>query len=216
MIKCFLYVLLFFSFPLSAQDNSYVFVFLNKKLEADKISKEETDKLMAGHMANMQRLAAEKKLLAAGPFEGGGGIFIFHSNSTDTVSRWIETDPAVRAKRWNIEILSYKPITGGICPVGEKYEMTTYQFIRFWPEIKKYTVAEAPQILAQHEAYWKKQAIENSFITFATFGDYNGDIIIANAFDDNLISDDPGIKTGLIQFNKKALWVAKGSFCESK
>lgn len=216
MRKCFLYVLISFTCSVAAQSSSYTFVFLNKKPDADKISKEETDKLMAGHMANIQRLATEKKLLAAGPFDGGGGIFIFNSNSVDTVSRWIETDPAVRAKRWNVEILPYKPIIGGICPVGEKYEMTTYQFIRFWPEIKKFTVAEAPQLIAQHEEYWKKQSGENTYVTFASLGDYDGDILIAVSVDENILIDDPGMRTGLIQFEKKKLWIAKGSFCEAK
>lgn len=197
--------------------SKYTFVFLNKKPDAEKVEKAVLDKLMEGHMANMSRLAAEKKLLAAGPFDGGGGIFVFNSLSVDTVAKWIETDPAVRAKRWNIEILPYQPLLGGICPVGEKYEMTSYQFIRFWPEIKKFSVADAPQLITQHEEYWKKQNNKNPLITFASFGEDDGDVLIsASPVDENILIHDPAIVAGLIQFEKKTLWIARGSFCEPK
>lgn len=205
------------TYTVFAQNGLYTFVFLNKKSDADKIPKEESDKLMAGHMDNINRLAKEKKLLAAGPFDGGGGIFIFNSNSVDTVSRWIETDPAVRAKRWNVEILPYQPVIGGICPVGEKYEMISYQFIRFWPEITKFSVADAPELITKHEEYWKSYHAKNPLVTFASFGDDDGDILItASTVDETVLIHDPAIVAGLIQFEKKKIFIAKGSFCESK
>jgi uncharacterized protein YciI len=212
-ITAILTVLTFCAFA----QNKYTFVFLNKKPDAEKVEKTVLDKLMEGHMANMGRLAGEKKLLAAGPFDGGGGIFIFNSLSVDSVAKWIETDPAVRAKRWSIEILPYQPLIGGICPVGEKYEMTSYNFIRFVSEIKKFTVADAPQLVTQHEEYWKKYNGENSLITFASFGEEDGDILIsASPVDENVLIQDPAIVAGLIQFEKRTLWIAKGSFCESR
>lgn len=215
-------ILLFITLILSGltafgQTSNYTFVFLHKKADAEKIAKEEHDKLMAGHMANINRLASEKKLLAAGPFDGGGGIFIFNSTSSDTVNRWIETDPAVRAKRWNVEILPYTPIIGGICPVGEKYEMTSYQFIRFWPEITKFSVADAPELQTKHEAYWRNYHTKNPLVTFASFGDDDGDILITAAdIDETVLIHDPAIIAGLIKFEKKKIWIAKGSFCEGK
>jgi uncharacterized protein YciI len=195
--------------------NKYTFVFLNKKPDAENLEKSVLDKLMEGHMANINRLATEKKLLAAGPFDGGGGIFVFNASSVDTVAKWIETDPAVRAKRWNIEILPYQPLIGGICPVGTKYEMTSYQFIRFWPEIKKFSVADAPQLITQHEEYWKRYNNKNPLVTFASFGEDDGDILIsASPVDENILIHDPAIIAGLIQFEKRIIWIAKGSFCE--
>lgn len=217
MKRILLATLIISTFTVFAQSSLYTFVFLNKKLDAEKIPKEESDKLMAGHMANINRLATEKKLLAAGPFDGGGGIFIFNSTSVDTVSRWIETDPAARAKRWNVEILPYQPIIGGICPVGEKYEMTSYQFIRFWPEITKFSVADAPELITKHEEYWKSYHTKNPLVTFASFGDDDGDILItATTVDETMLIHDPAIVAGLIQFEKKKIFIAKGSFCESK
>jgi uncharacterized protein YciI len=217
MRKILLITFVISTFTVFAQQGLYTFVFLNKKPDADKILKEESDKLMAGHMANMNRLASEKKLLAAGPFDGGGGIFIFNSTSIDTVARWIQTDPAVRAKRWNVEILPYQPVIGGICPVGEKYEMTSYTFIRFWPEITKFSVADAPELITKHEEYWKLYHAKNPLVTFASFGDDDGDILIAaSTVDETILIHDPAIVAGLIQFEKKKIFIAKGSFCESK
>src|ERR671912_429507 len=79
-----------------AQNGGLTFVQLNKKVGAASLSKEANDELMKGHMANINRLAQEKKLLAAGPFEGGGGIFILNTSSVPVATEWLGTDPAVK------------------------------------------------------------------------------------------------------------------------
>ena len=93
--------------------------------------------------------------------------------------------------------------------------MISYQFIRFWPEIKKFTINDAPALIAQHEEYWKNQHGKKALITFASFKETNGDILIsAEPIDESVIVNDPAIQVGLIRFEKKTLWIAKGSFCE--
>src|SRR5262245_27577717 len=113
-----------------AQDK-YIFVFLHKRTDRTPLPKQESDKLMEGHMANINKMAKEGKLLAAGPFDGGGGLFIFKSSSAKEVAEWMSPDPGVQAKRWNIEMLPYEPKIGGVCPVSEPYEMTSYTFVHF-------------------------------------------------------------------------------------
>ena len=207
-------IFLFISGSLWGQ-SEFTFVFLNKKIDKEELPKDQIDKLMEGHMANMERLAKEDKLIVAGPFEGGGGIFIFKSNSIEQVKEWISTDPGVQAKRWNIEILPYKSFVGSICKVGEQYEMVGYNFIRFWPEIKKFTVSEAPSLITDHERYWKNYSSANGVISFASFGNEEGDILItAEPVDEKVLVNDPSIVKGLTRFDKKVLWIAKGSFCE--
>ena len=103
---------------LSGQPKSYTIVFLNKKPDAEKIDKATQDKLMEGHMANINRLAKEGKLLAAGPFDGGGGLFVFNTTSEIEAKSWVSSDPAVQANRWNVELLPYTPRVGSICPVS--------------------------------------------------------------------------------------------------
>ena len=214
-IKLTFVTLLYWAFgSLLAQPAEFTFVFLNKNPDAEKIAKEQSDKLMEGHMANINRLANEGKLLVAGPFEGGGGIFVFNSESREQVKEWLDSDPAVQANRWNVEILPFRPILGSICKAGEPYQMVTYHVVRFWPEIKKFTVGEAPELITQHEEYWKKQNQSTEIITFASFGEDGDMVISATAVDEAVLVNDPGIVAGLIRFEKKMLWIAKGSFCE--
>ncbi len=64
-------------------------------------------KLQAGHMANIGKMAAEGKLLIAGPFIDNAnwrGIFIFKSESKDEVEAMLQQDPAIAAGRLAYEI----------------------------------------------------------------------------------------------------------------
>ncbi|MCC2955828.1 YciI family protein [Massilia sp. IC2-477] len=75
----------------------YVFVILKtgpRKIE----DKAERDKVFQGHFANMGRLAAEKKLVVAGPLdgkEGRRGIFIIATPDIEEARRYVETDPVI-------------------------------------------------------------------------------------------------------------------------
>src|SRR6186713_399170 len=120
-MKRLTFLLVIFSLPLFAQQKQYTFVFLHKK-ENTELPKEQVDKIMEGHMANINRLAKEGKLLVAGPFEGGGGIFILNTTSSDEARQWLSTDPGIQANRWDVEVLPYKPRVGSVCLVKEPYE----------------------------------------------------------------------------------------------
>lgn len=55
-------------------------------------------KMFAGHFANMERLAAEKKLVLAGPLdgkEGRRGIFVFATPEIEEAQRLVATDPVI-------------------------------------------------------------------------------------------------------------------------
>ncbi|HWP81835.1 MAG TPA: YciI family protein [Bacteroidota bacterium] len=104
---------------------------MNSRADKPKLPKEQFDRLMAAHMANMDSLAKEGRLLIAGPFQGGGGIFVFATNSLDSAASWLKSDPAIRANRWNVEIHPFVPRRGSICPVGEKFGVTSTTVVRF-------------------------------------------------------------------------------------
>jgi uncharacterized protein YciI len=198
----------------SNAQSELTFVFLNKKTDKKELPKEEVDKLMEGHMANINRLAQENKLVAAGPFDGGGGLFVFKSNSVDQVREWIGTDPAVKAERWNVEILPYEPLVGSICKVSEPYEMVKYNFIRF-SKVDNMLEKNDPSLLKLHKSYWVEYSKTNSLITFATFGDQAGEILVtAQQVDENVVLSDPAVRSNQLKFESKVLWIAKGSFCE--
>lgn len=197
------------------QNDSFIFVFLNKKPDGEKLSQEQEDKLMEGHLANINKMASEGKLLAAGPFDGGGGIFIFKSTSTKEVKGWIQDDPAVKANRWNIEVLPFRVRAGSVCAVSEPYEMVTYNFIRYVPAFSKFTVSDAPVTFKSHDDYLKKIEHSGNVIAEGIFGENDGGILIMKGdLQKEVIEFDPGVQQGLLELEFKNLWIAKGSFCE--
>ena len=70
-------------------------------------------KLGEGHMANIERLAAAGTLVLAGPFldsEGAGdlaGIFVLAVDSLAAARAAIESDPAVKAGRFTVELRAW-------------------------------------------------------------------------------------------------------------
>jgi uncharacterized protein YciI len=66
-----------------------------------------TEEIQKGHMANINRLAEMKKLIAAGPFGDNGrlrGIFVFRVSSLEEAKLLTATDPAVQAGRLAMDI----------------------------------------------------------------------------------------------------------------
>ena len=77
----------------------YVMALLKAGPNRDR-SPEEARKLQAGHMANINRLAAEGKLVLAGPFADNGplrGIYIFDVTTVAEAEALTKTDPAIQA-----------------------------------------------------------------------------------------------------------------------
>lgn len=197
-----------------AQTEGLSFVILNKKQDAAQLPKEETDKLMEGHMANINRLAQEKKLVAAGPFDGGGGIFILNTASVEVSTEWLSTDPAVKAKRWDVEVYPYSPRVGGACLVQEPYEMVTYYFVRYKVDITKSTVNSA-SIFFSHDEHLKTLKSKLPVVAEGTFGDRDGGVLILK--DDpplQWLESDPAVQQGMLVLDLRKLWIAKGAFCE--
>lgn len=84
----------------------YYFVLLTKGPHRDQDSIT-ADKIQAAHMANIQRLATEGKLIVAGPFMDDGewrGIFIFDAKDAKEVEAMLKTDMAVSSGRLRYEI----------------------------------------------------------------------------------------------------------------
>ena len=63
--------------------------------------------IQEGHLANIQRLADEGKLILAGPFTDGGelrGLFVFQVGSLEEAKALCDSDPAVKAGRLRVEL----------------------------------------------------------------------------------------------------------------
>ena len=89
---------------------TYVFAIL-KKGSANITDKHQLDSIFRGHMANIQRLAAEGKLVVAGPMGDNDknyeGIFVFNTSSVDEARQWLNTDPAIQAKDLDAELYAW-------------------------------------------------------------------------------------------------------------
>ena len=215
IIKHLYFILLLFTQSAYAQTPDFIFVFLNRKIDKTELPEEEVKKIMEGHLANINRLAKEGKLTAAGPFDEGGGIFIFNSHSIEQVQEWLKTDPGIEAKRWNIEVLPYYPRLGSVCAVSEPYQMVSYQFIRFTPNVTKYNINQLPEIFRKHHEYLKSLRSSADVITEAIFGDADGGIFVINGeLSREVIEKDPAVLDGSLDVDVKKLWIAQGAFCE--
>lgn len=96
---------------------TYYFGLLTRGPKAGIIPKEELPAIQAGHMANINRLTKEGKLLIAGPFLDDGdwrGIFIFKCASLEEARALAATDPAIQAGRLKIEIRPWLTMKGNI------------------------------------------------------------------------------------------------------
>ncbi len=86
----------------------YWFVMLVKGKRIDEIKDTAViNKLEAGHMANLNRLAEQGKINVAGPFGDNGnwrGIFIFNVPTKEEVEALLKSDPAIAAGRMDYEI----------------------------------------------------------------------------------------------------------------
>ena len=214
-MKCILLILSLFVAKESFGADSLTFVFLHKKTNNAPISKEETDRIMGGHMANIEKLASEGKLIVAGPFDGGGGIFIFKTGSVAKVKEWLKNDPGIIAKRWNEEFLPVTFSFGDACIAPAPYEMVSYHFIRFTLDLTKFNVQLAPETLNKHDLYLKKLTETGNVVAVASFGKQEGGILIMKGELDTRVPEaSPAVQEQLLQPSIKKLWIAKGAFCE--
>lgn len=198
---------------LKAQDLTMVFLNTNDKKEH--ISKAAIDSLQKGHLANIKKMARESKLLVAGPFDGGGGIFILNTASVRQAQKWISTDPAIAANRYKIDIFPWIPQEGGACLAEENAEFVSYNFIRYNSYITKYNVQDAPYLFKAHDDYVDQLIGTGNVISSGIFSNSDGaTLVIKGELDDEVIMKDPTVIQGFLLPVIKKIWVAKGSFCE--
>ncbi|RXR19103.1 hypothetical protein EQG63_06570 [Flavobacterium amnicola] len=103
---------------------TYVFCIL-KTGSNTTATKEERQKYFEGHMANINKLASEKKLVVAGPFmkndKNYRGIFIFNCKTVEEAQKLVETDPAVQAKIFDVELTPWYS-SAALMQVNEEHE----------------------------------------------------------------------------------------------
>ncbi len=190
------------------QEYKHVMVFLNSKHDKEVLSDEESEALQKAHRANIKLMVTDGKLSVAGPFEGGGGIFILNTGKVLEAKNWLSADPAIKANRWNIELFPINFLKGNACLAQEPNEMVTYNFIRvhYINDIANYKVSEGA------EEDWQAVASADGVLLTGVFPNKDGGIMIYSGekrsswFGEN--------QNELVSLEDKTVWVAKGSFCE--
>lgn len=98
----------------------YFLGLLRRPKNAPKISDEEKAKIQQGHMANIHKMAASGDLVVAGPFGGNSdlrGVFVFRGTSPDRIRQLVSHDPAVEARRLEMELFTWY-LPKGVLPAS--------------------------------------------------------------------------------------------------
>jgi uncharacterized protein YciI len=191
----------------SAKGENYYFVFLNTNADAPRLEVEDLTPIQQKHMATMNRLANEGKLIASGPFDSGGGFFILVAKDTVELGSMLRTDTAIRMKRFIVEYYSFTFTRGKVCPL-DGVNMVTYGFVRLaqsgktipWDEVDD-TLSRAGKVLMS-----------------GSFGEGIGGVVIMKAsrkdIETVMKAGDFFIRKKIIP-SVKELWIAEGTFCET-
>jgi len=126
-----LITMLFSGFTSGAQE--LYLVYLHSNPNRVKLPECDANALQEGHMNNIERLYEEGKLILAGPFDGGGGLFVLKTKSYEEALELLKTDPAIAANRFNVETMPLGIQKGMICEQEEPYEMIQFNFIEYRP-----------------------------------------------------------------------------------
>ena len=187
-----------------------------------------TDSIQAGHMANIQRMADEGVLLAAGPFGDGGalrGVLIFRQDSTARLRQLVARDPAIASGRLTLDLYSWFAPAG----IGEPYKrmaaqpgfrdsMVRMQLVLFkaGPQATREPTTEAMELQKAHVAGIFRGLLAGELATGGPFTDggdlrsvlvYRGDSASAH----RRALDDPAVKAGHLVVEMHPWYAAYGT-----
>lgn len=193
------------------------FVFLNSNPDKAEISESEAEELQTGHLKNIGKLQEEGKLFAAGPFVGGGGMFILHADNIDEAYSFLSTDPAITANRFMLEVFPFNIWNGDMCGAKEPYTMVTYQLVRLITDSENSDEIEKTRY--NNRLFMGDLANNtNKMVVHGQFYNDNDGVLILNVPDsataDQIINTHPSVISGNLKYEIVPLWIAKGTFCE--
>jgi len=196
--------------------SNYYFVFLNTNPDREELPAEQIQDLQNRHLANIDSLYRIKKLIAAGPFEGGGGMFILVAPTLDSAKRILQTDPAIVAKRFNLEVFEFNFHIGSTCAIKEPFEMTSFHFIRYFKGVVDLDQDKFENLYMHHLNLYKN--MKDSIIVDGTFSKNDGFIQIINTQNSDdikeVIRNDSLVNQNYYYSEVKKIWIGKGTFCD--
>lgn len=219
------------SFTLSAQygNGRYTFVFLNTNPNKAEISKDAIDSLQNGHMNNINRLVKERKMIAAGPFYTGGGIFIFDTDLEETQAI-LNSDPAIAANRYILEVFSADVIPHNesdraLCTLWDKNEAdvemaTNYYFVRYMPnrEDENIDAVKTNRFTEELMRSISRKHGPGTIVGALNLNPNEGELVIYKSDHEggmeSEFADHALVKSGLMTYYHKQIYFPKGVFCE--
>ncbi len=214
-LACF--SILFSTALFAKNSDTYFFVFLNTNPDKEVISEDSAQQLQKAHLANIDRLYKKGKIVAAGPFDGGGGLFIFKTKNMEETQSLLNTDPEIKAKRWKLEIFPMNILKGNICKHDKEYKMGSYVFVRFVKDPHDASLNTIKLLSSKERIEFLKNP-ENKILFSAAFGKKSGGFQIISTDEtgvaEEIMKNDPTVKNTQLLYSSKVLWIAKGTFCE--
>lgn len=208
--------------------DNYQFGLLRKGPNHGTGTKEEAEKIQAGHMANINKMAASGKLMAAGPMGDNGdlrGIFLFKAASLDEAKALAAEDPAIKAGRLRMDIYTwYGPKNIGKDLLAKfqadsKTPMTMTQFylvlLTKGAKADEGSAADKQKLQLEHMWNVRRRLDDKSFATAGPFtdgGTLRGIFVIAAKTADEakaIAESDPSVKAGVLAIEIHPWWVAK-------
>jgi len=197
--------------PPNASPEQYFLVLLNRPANAPQLSKEAGEKLQEAHMANIRKLAAEHKLVIAGPFMDDTtlrGIFVLQADSAAQAQGWADSDPAVQAGRLSAEVHGPWLIDPtAIHPPSEPPGLEQYTLVLM--KAGDQWNPQAPDfmdVIKQHHAFVKQMIDQGSLavagpLPFSDPGVLRGVAIFRVGTEQTakLTQEDPIVKAGLVK-----------------
>jgi uncharacterized protein len=195
-----------------AKPAQYFFVLLTRPANAPQLSKEAGEKLQEEHMANIRKMAAEHKLVIAGPFMEDTplrGIFVFHADSATQTQDWANGDPAVKAGRLAAEVHGPWLIDPSALhqPPANSEGLEQYTLVLLKRGVQwSPTAPEFMDAMAQHPAFVTQGTAQGYIAVAGLFplkdqGELRGAAIFRVGTEQTatLLKDDPTVKAGMLK-----------------
>jgi uncharacterized protein YciI len=208
--------------PSTAEPAHAFLVLLKRPANAPQLSQEAGEKLQEDHMANIRKMAAEHKLLIAGPFMDDTplrGIFVLQAESDTQAQEWANADPAVQAGRLAAEV--HGPWLVDLDAIHQPspakgMEQYTLVLLTKGDGWSPYTPAFM-DLVKQHTAFLKN-AMDQGDLAIAGLFPFNTPVDLAGVAifrvaaesTAKLMLEDPAVKAGLLKTESHPWITGKG------
>jgi uncharacterized protein YciI len=200
---------------------TYYWGFFVRGMNQEKLPEEEGQKMQKAHIANLEKLHSEGKLLMAGPLGNAGnmrGIVVMDVKTPEEVQACFKDDPFVKAGR--LEMQAYKWLTtkGAIKEADQPMKMAEYRLglIRKGASWSPESTSEIEKLQEGHMNNIRKMAAAGILAMagpLSEAGELRG-IFVFRSKDDKMIQDmtaaDPSLQAGRLKLELYQLFMAEG------